>query len=216
MDGIRARDDRRAVETNLWAVARGAHGITIGDAVRPVEIRLRGTSARGVTGVDYEVVFEIATSGPGELTFVLPGLLGLGIGLVAYRYRESLPRVAFLSGKAFATAMLGFSAPWTVTAAGGILAEQSSARADYAAGNFEIAEGLVEDFEPRLRGSKRKESFTVDGKRFEYADFFVTPGFNDTVAQGGPIRSGLVVRISHRGNLILKLEVAKGARAEGA
>ena len=176
--------------------------------------RLAEVMGRSAAGVDYEVVFEIATSGLGELTFVLPGLLILCLSLLMYRYRESLSRGGFLSGKTFATLMLGFSALWTAVVGIGILAEQSSARSDYAAGNFEITEGVVADFEPRLRGSKHRESFTVDGKRFEYADFFVTPGFNATVAEGGPIRSGLAVRISHRGNLILKLEIAESARAD--
>ena len=97
---------------------------------------------------------------------------------------------------------------WTLTAGLSIGGGQSSLGADYAAGRFEVAEGIVEDFVPMLHGGRR-ESFTVDGRRFEYSDHFVTPGFDNSAAKGGPIRPGLNVRISHIGNVIVKLEVAR-------
>jgi hypothetical protein len=53
------------------------------------------------------------------------------------------------------------------------------------------------------------ESFVVGGRRFSYSDYSVTPGFNNTRSHGGPIDNGVYVRITHRGNTILRLEIAR-------
>ena len=160
--------------------------------------------------MDYEVVFEMATTGPGELGFVLPGVLFVAIGAALLALRKRLPSVAALPGRRLALCLLGFAVVWTLVAGLSIGAGQSALRADYAAGRFEVAEGVVEDFVPMLHGG-RKESFTVDGRRFEYSDFFVTPGFNNAASRGGPIRPGLAVRVSHVGDVIVKLEVDRAA-----
>ena len=55
------------------------------------------------------------------------------------------------------------------------------------------------------------EHFVVNGVRFEYSDFEVTSGFNNTSSHGGPVRQGLYVRIHYiernSKNVILKLEI---------
>jgi hypothetical protein len=61
------------------------------------------------------------------------------------------------------------------------------------------------------KSGHKMESFTVNGVKFEYSDFVVTPGFNNATSHGGPIREGLPVRISHIDNTILKLEVPTSA-----
>ena len=52
------------------------------------------------------------------------------------------------------------------------------------------------------------ERFCVSGTCFEYSDYVVTGGFNNTSSHGGPIRAGLPVRVSHVGDRIVKLEIA--------
>lgn len=162
--------------------------------------------------MEYEVAFEIAKSGMGELTFIFSGLLPMivGAGLIKFRDKlaEKRPRwfVNFFSFFFF-----GFAVLWTLTAGLSIGSKQLSLREDYENGNFKVVEGTVENFDPMPSSGHKMESFTVNGIRFEYSDFEVTPGFNNAASRGGPIREGLKVRISYIGNTILKLEVPASA-----
>lgn len=79
---------------------------------------------------------------------------------------------------------------------------------DYAGGHYLVAEGAVEDFDPMPFAGHQEECFTVQGVRFCYSDYEVVCGFNNTSSHGGPIRSGLPVRVSYQGNTILKLEIS--------
>ncbi len=74
-------------------------------------------------------------------------------------------------------------------------------------------EGLTEDFEAPQEGSNHFESFTVNGVKFRYSDYFITKGYHTTSKKGGPIdRNGLMVRIGYTHidgeNVILKLEIS--------
>jgi hypothetical protein len=53
------------------------------------------------------------------------------------------------------------------------------------------------------------ETFKVQGQSFSYSDFVVVPGFHNATSHGGPIRDGLNVRVTHVGDVILKIEVAQ-------
>ena len=50
----------------------------------------------------------------------------------------------------------------------------------------------------------------MNGVSFNYSDYGVTAGFNNSASHGEPIREGLYVRIWYLGNDILKLQVPKG------
>jgi hypothetical protein len=76
-------------------------------------------------------------------------------------------------------------------------------------GRVSIIEGRVADFVPMPYGGHSEEQFTVSGLRFSYSDYILVPCFNNTSSHGGPIREGLWVRLSYRGNCILKIEVWK-------
>ncbi len=54
--------------------------------------------------------------------------------------------------------------------------QQSSLREYDENGRFEVVEGLVENFDPMPSSGHKMESFSVNGVRFEYSDFVVTPG----------------------------------------
>lgn len=81
--------------------------------------------------------------------------------------------------------------------------------------NYEVVEGSVENFTPMPYGGHAKESFYVNGAYFEYSDYEITGGFNNTASHGGPIKgNGQKVRISYyskrnRSNIILILETEK-------
>lgn len=72
-----------------------------------------------------------------------------------------------------------------------------------------VIEGKVENFIPMPEAGHSNESFTVAGRKFEYSDYEITAGFNKTKSHGGPIRSGMYVRINALGNRIARLEVAQ-------
>jgi hypothetical protein len=101
---------------------------------------------------------------------------------------------------------LGLSVLWTAFALTTTLGDYIGARVALAFGDFTVAEGAVTDFRSTKRGD---ESFVVGGKRFSYSDHTAAAGFNNTRSHGGPISDGLYVRITHRGNQILRLEVRR-------
>ena len=75
-------------------------------------------------------------------------------------------------------------------------------------GDFGVVEGEVRNFHPVPRGGKGPESFTVAGVRFVYSASDGA-GFNHVALDGGPMRPGQYVRISHRNGRILKIEVRR-------
>ena len=81
-----------------------------------------------------------------------------------------------------------------------------------AIGQFETFEGTIEDFHPALKGGNTNESFAVSGHHFSYSDYDgleATPCFNQTALNGGPIRSGMVVRLKASEGCILRIEVLR-------
>lgn len=74
---------------------------------------------------------------------------------------------------------------------------------------YRIAEGTVTDFVPMPYTGHSLESFVVGVRKFSYSDYILTGRFNTTASHGGPIRSGLAVRISYVGNCIVRVEVAQ-------
>ena len=69
---------------------------------------------------------------------------------------------------------------------------------------YKEVEGYVENFDPMPYGGHKNESFTVNDVKFEYSDFTVTVGFNNTKSHGGPIDSGKYVRIRYYNGRILQ------------
>jgi hypothetical protein len=75
--------------------------------------------------------------------------------------------------------------------------------------DFGIVQGRVENFVPEPLTGHAMESFSVGGKSFSYGQYVDTSGFHNSSSHGGPIKEGLYVRISYRGNVILKLECVR-------
>lgn len=156
--------------------------------------------------MDYQIVFDVAQGGFTKWPFAVSGIpfVVLGIGLVYFRHR--LPS---RTSKFFPFAFLGFAIVWTLFAflitAGGYSKLATALRE----GRCEVTEGVVSAFHPMPYGGHEMEWFEVNDKRFEYSDFVVTAGFNNTASHGGPIYEGLQVRIHHIGNDIARLEVGK-------
>jgi hypothetical protein len=73
-------------------------------------------------------------------------------------------------------------------------------------GRADVLEGQVTQFS---EVALKSECFTVEGRRFCYADSIVSPGFSRTRAYGGPINPGLSVRVAAIGDTIVRLEIAQ-------
>ena len=74
---------------------------------------------------------------------------------------------------------------------------------------YSVVEGRVTEFVPMPLTGHARESFVVGGRKFSYSDYILTGCFNNAASHGGPVRSGLLVRVSYTGNCILRLEAAQ-------
>lgn len=78
-------------------------------------------------------------------------------------------------------------------------------------GRCAVVEGAVTAFSPMPPNEHAEEFFSVAGVRFGYSRVLLAPEFHATAIDGGPIREGLRVRITHFEGKILRLEVASAA-----
>ncbi len=160
----------------------------------------------------YKVVFDIAEAGYRTWTLPAFGLPFILIGALLLKFHKYLPAWPIKSVKFkkwFALFFLVFSILWTSGTFFATFLEYRSLLSAMTTGNYQISEGIVTDFVPMSPNGHSYESFTVDGKNFQYSDYVPTAGFNNTRSHGGPIRPGLKVRILHVGNAIIGLEVAE-------
>ena len=84
----------------------------------------------------------------------------------------------------------------------------------YEQGDYEIVEGYVENFDPMPYSGHKHESFEINGIKFEYSDYSVQFGYNNTKSHGGVITgNGQHLKIgyveysnSYYGNIIVYIE----------
>lgn len=162
----------------------------------------------------YSVVFDITQAGFRDWTFSAFGLVFVFIGIVLLTIRPwliKLPRKsmppAYITG--FILCWIGFAVIWTIAAFSMTYSEYRQLREANNKGAYEVVEGDVTDFDPMPYEGHRDERFCVNRTCFSYSDYGVTAGFNNTSSHGGPIKSGLRVRIRHVNNVIIRLEVAR-------
>jgi hypothetical protein len=162
----------------------------------------------------YVTVFNAGSDPFRNWDFFLFGLIAvaIGVGLVFAPSRIFPPRMKDEFRIPFGIFYLLFASVWTVTAGASIVSEDLRASHDLAARNCTSVAGVVEDFHPAPWEGHSMESFTVAGVRFEYSDYVVSAGFNNTASHGGPIRQGLPVRICYRDGQILRLDVASASQ----
>jgi hypothetical protein len=153
--------------------------------------------------VNYTTVFDATQAGYQNWWFPAFGMIFVVGGVLMFRFRH---RLSSRTPKFVPYFFLGFAIFWTsvafmVTVVGhyGL----SSALRD---GRCSVIEGEVSEFRSTKPG---RESFVVGGRRFEYSDYDVTPGFNRSRLRGGPIREGLFIRIHYSHDYIARLEVAQ-------
>ncbi|MDB6149833.1 MAG: hypothetical protein JWQ44_1281 [Chthoniobacter sp.] len=156
--------------------------------------------------MEYTVIFDVSESGYRHWWFPSVGLIFVVIGSVLFRFRHQL---GHRTPEFLPYLFLGFSILWTVFALVVTAAGHSHLSAALREGRCEVVEGIVTEFQPMPTIGKGSESFIVSGKRFEYSDFVVSPGFKHSTYKGGPMREGLAVRIHYVGDDIARLEVAR-------
>lgn len=164
----------------------------------------------------FTTVFDVSQQGYATAWFPAFGLIFVVIGaLLVFRPALMLRHMpSGIQGKArkgFSWFYFIFALLWTITSFLATYYEHNKAISDLRKGHFSVVEGRVSDFVPMPYTGHSQESFSVSRQRFSYSDFIVTSGFHNTASHGGPIREGLYVRVSHSGNLILRLELAENA-----
>jgi hypothetical protein len=160
----------------------------------------------------YETIFDIASTGYKSWSFPAFGLIFITAGIFLVLNRKALPgwwRGSPRASNAFAFVFLGFALLWTMYSFYLTYREYRCLVSSVETGSAKIVEGPVIDFKPMPATDKGWERFCVQHVCFEYSDYSITGGFNNTSSHGGPIREGLPVRITYVGGSIVKLEVAK-------
>jgi hypothetical protein len=154
---------------------------------------------------DYVTVFQISSGSTG-LPFALMGLVPLIIGaiLIAGKWRFHWRRPNWL----FAVFSCAFGIIW-IFFVGEILTKGSDSFTAFRTGQYSIVEGIVTDFHPMPYEGHDDECFTVEAQRFCYSDYVITSGFHNAASHGGPIRSGIHVRVGYLGPTILRLQIRK-------
>jgi hypothetical protein len=79
-------------------------------------------------------------------------------------------------------------------------------------GHSEVTEGAVHvtHMQP-LHGHAAGDKIIVGDRQFEINYFMVTPGYRQTIAQGGALREGVYARLHRYDGVIIKVEVRSDA-----
>ena len=162
--------------------------------------------------MSYQTVFDITTVGYKSWSFPAFGLIFIIVGVVLVRNRKILPgwwQSHPRASNIFTFFFLGFAVLWTVGSFGTTYSDYQTLVSCVKNGSAKVVEGTVTNFKPMPVTGHAMESFCVQTACFEFSDFLITAGFNNTSSHGGPIREGLPVRITYVGNTIAKLEIRK-------
>jgi len=158
----------------------------------------------------YITLFDASAQAFRNWGFVAFGLIFVAIGAVLV-FAPGLIAVIMRRrvGPVFGWFFFLFAIVWTTGAGISVLGGDNAASGHAKRRECATVEGKVENFHPMPAEGHDLESFDVAGQHFEYSDFIVSAGFNNTASHGGPIREGLRVRICEREGEILILEVAR-------
>ena len=153
--------------------------------------------------MQYEIVFDAIDAGYRNWRVPAFGLIFVFVGcaLIPFRHQLKRPWFPFI--------FTGFALLWVSVAFVVTFSDYWEVSQALRTGRFVIVEGTVTDFEPMPREGHAMESFVVTRHRYEYSDYVITAGFNNTQSHGGPIQNGLRVRITDVRGKIARLEIAK-------
>jgi len=157
----------------------------------------------------YRLVFDVIQEGYRNWTFIIPGLLfiAIGIGMLIHRWKFPAKDTKFIA-RIFPYFWTGFAFFWTTTSFWATYSDYYTLKKALLNGKYEVVEGTVTDFVPMPSGGHAMEHFNVNGHHYEYSNFNVIAGFNQTQAHGGPLHGGMNVRIADVDGQIARLEIA--------
>jgi len=157
----------------------------------------------------FQTVYDLAQTGYDAWHSVSTGLILSAIGAAMVLF-PSLLKTTTSGWRIFAWVYFLFAVGWTVIVFSTTYGTYSFLLGRLQSGEYQIAEGIVENFDPIPEEGHKHESFDVAGQHFEYSDFDLSRGgFNNAASHGGPIRAGLYVRISHVKGVIVRIEVRR-------
>jgi len=165
-----------------------------------------------VNNADFITVFNLADTGYRDWWFPAFGLIFVVIGVILPKLFDAgiFPNYQKQwMGNWFPSVFLGFAIFWTAITFISTLGAYLKDREALLSGKASYVEGVVTNFVPMPYQGHAQESFSVKGVPFNYSDYGVTAGFNNSSSHGGPIRQGLYVRIWYSGNDILKLQIPR-------
>jgi hypothetical protein len=162
-----------------------------------------------LTADNFTVVFDVTQQGYRDWTFPAFGLIfvAIGIGVLVHDHYRGVRKSTALR-RFFPYFYLGFALIWTTVTFATTFTDYIRLRNAVRSGRCEIVEGTIADFVPMPYQGHAMEHFVVNGHYFEYSDFVVTAGFNNTQSHGGPLGEGRRVRICNVGGEIARLEIA--------
>ena len=156
--------------------------------------------------MNYTLYFDANHLDGRDWVFVSSALFMCLTGSAMMAFRARLKMGAF-----FPILFLGISLAFaTLVGFGTWLGKQTGLPNHLRLEKCAVVEGEVTNFRAMPEGGGT-ESFSVGGQHFEYSGKVSSSqsGFSQPVAQGGPIRDGLRVRIHHRDGIIARLELAR-------
>jgi len=157
--------------------------------------------------MQYYLVYDAAQSGYRCFWFPLAGLALVVIIHFIEVSRERNPNYKNSFRYRLNKFGLWFGVLWVVIVFAGTGYEYMKLSYALRTGRYSVVEGRVTQFVPMPREGHMNESFVVNGRRYEYSDYGISAGFNNTSAHGGPIRPGLQVRIADVSGKIARLEI---------
>lgn len=163
--------------------------------------------------MDYKTVFEVTDKAFDMITLMplLFVVIGVGISWFNIKYNKSKsPKRKFTI--VFGFIFSGFALVMLLLTVPSSLANRNKTQKIFENQEYQVVEGKIEDFHPMPHSGHDVESFTVNGVYFEYSDYMLVYGFNNTASHGGPLkRNGQQVRLSYitvdGDNRILKIEL---------
>ena len=167
----------------------------------------------------YHTVFDAATDGFRAWPFVGVGLVITAVGAALVFAPSVMEELApgGLQGsarKVFSWVFFLFALTLLVLVGVANVRSYLEVRSASLNASCTLVSGVVSNFVPMPYGGHAMESFTVGEVPFEFSNYVMTSGFNNTQSHGGPIRQGLPVEIcyieqtSPNGNVIVRLKVA--------
>lgn len=163
--------------------------------------------------MDYKTVFEITEKGL-EMFFFMPLLfvfVGIGISWFNIKFNKSTsPKKKFTI--VFGFIFSGFALLMVLLTLPSTISTRTKTNRIFENKEYQVVEGVIDNFHPMPQSGHDMESFTVNGVYFKYSDYVIHYGFNNTASHGGPLKSnGQQVRLSYitidNENRILKIEL---------